>query len=129
MHLFFWLDYFLDSRAEICQIFRWFLGKSNISKRHSEINWPLVGPNKQDFCSNSHQNLHWKLGQQSAICWNSLCLFRDYGLYRIFFRNKTFLFFKIESWNFQDLFKQELRETSQNFKLIRQEISWKTKKF
>ena len=45
------------------------------------------------------QNLHWKLGQQSAICCNSLCLFRDNGLNCIFFRNKTFLFFKIESWN------------------------------
>ena len=35
-----------------------------------------------------------------AICWNYLSLFREYGLDYIFFRNKTFLFFKIESWNF-----------------------------
>ena len=61
------------------------------------------------------QNLHWKLGQQSAICCNSLCLFRDNGLNCIFFRNKTFLFFKIESWNFQHLFEKEFRESSQNF--------------
>ena len=33
----------------------------------------------------------------------------------IFFRNKTFLFFKVESWNFQHLFEKEFRETSQNF--------------
>jgi hypothetical protein len=38
-----------------------------------------------------------------------------YGLKNIFFRNKTFLFFKIESWNFQYLFEIEFHETSQNF--------------
>ena len=38
-----------------------------------------------------------KIGAANAICWNSLGLFRDYGLNYIFFRNKTFLFFKIES--------------------------------
>ena len=32
-----------------------------------------------------------------------------------FFRNKTFLFFKIESWNFQHVFEKEFCETSQNF--------------
>ena len=47
------------------------------------------------------QNLHWKLGQQTP------------KLY--FFRNKTFLFFKIESWQIQHLFEKEFRETSQNF--------------
>ena len=34
---------------------------------------------------------------------------------KYFFRNKTFLFFKIESWNFQHLFEIDLRESSQNF--------------
>ena len=29
------------------------------------------------------------------------------------FRNNTFLFFKIENWNFQHLFEKEFRETSQ----------------
>ena len=38
------------------------------------------------------QNLHWKLGQQSAICWNSLGQCRYYGLNHIYFRNKTFFF-------------------------------------
>ena len=38
-----------------------------------------------------------------------------YGLKNIFFRNKTFLFFKIESWNFQVQFEIKIRETSQNF--------------
>ena len=37
-----WFDHFLDSGAEICQIFCWFFGKFKTSKRHSEINWPLV---------------------------------------------------------------------------------------
>ena len=36
-----WFDHFLDSRAEICQIFRWLFGKSMTPKRHSAINWPL----------------------------------------------------------------------------------------
>ena len=36
-----WFDHFLDSRAEICQIFRWFFVKFKRSKEHSEINWPL----------------------------------------------------------------------------------------
>ena len=53
------------------------------------------------------QNLRWKLGQQSAICWNSLSLFRDCRLNDIFFRNWTFLFYKIESWNFQHIFETE----------------------
>ena len=61
------------------------------------------------------QNLPGKLGQQSTICWNSLGLSRDYGLNYIFFGNKTVLFFKIESWNFQHLFEKRFRETSQNF--------------
>ena len=44
-----------------------------------------------------YQNLPGKLGQQSAICWNSLGLFRDF-----FFRNKTFFsasVWKRISWN------------------------------
>ena len=36
-----WFDHFLDSRAEICQIFHWLFGKSMTLKRHSEIYWPL----------------------------------------------------------------------------------------
>ena len=41
-----------------------------------------------------------------------------YGLKDISFRNKTFLFFKIESWNFQYLLEIEFHETSQKFQLI-----------
>ena len=46
-----------------------------------------------------------KIWTANSICWNSLGLqVRSY-----FFRNKTFLFFKIESWNFQDLFEREFK--------------------
>ena len=38
-----------------------------------------------------------------------------YSLKNIFIRNKTFLFFKIENWNFQHLFEIKFREASQNF--------------
>ena len=46
------------------------------------------------------QNRCWKLGQQNAICWNYLVLFRDCGLDHIFLGIKLFLFFKIKSWSF-----------------------------
>ena len=46
-----------------------------------------------------------------------------------FFRNKTFLFAKIESWNFQQLFDLGFRETVQNFSSFRQTFRWQTKKF
>ena len=38
-----------------------------------------------------------KIRTASAIFWIYLGIFRDYGLKDIIFRNKTFLFFKIES--------------------------------
>ena len=63
------------------------------------------------FVGSLHQNLPGKLGQPSAICWNSLGLFRDYGLNYIFFRNKTFLFFKIESWNLKTFQLIQLGQT------------------
>ena len=44
------------------------------------------------------------------------------GPKNIFFRSKTFLFFKIESWNFQNRFEKEFRKTSQSFNSIRQHI-------
>ena len=44
-------------------------------------------------------------------------------LKKYFFRNKTFLFFKIERWNFQNQFENLTnRETSQSFNSIRQPI-------
>ena len=38
-----------------------------------------------------------KIRTASAFFWIYLGIFRDYGLKNIFFRNKTFLFLKIES--------------------------------
>ena len=67
------------------------------------------------WSSSYYQNLQWKLGQQSAICWNSFGLFRDYSLNHNIFRNTTFLFFKIENWYFQHLFEREFCATSKNF--------------
>ena len=43
-------------------------------------------------------------------------------LKKLFFRDKTFLFFKIESRNFQVQFEIEFHETLQNFNSIRQPI-------
>ena len=63
-----------------------------------------------------------KIRTANAICWNTLGLFRDYGLNLIFLGIKLFLFFKIESWNFQVQFEIEFRETLQNFNSIRQPI-------
>jgi hypothetical protein len=42
-----WFDHFLDFKAEICQMFRCFFGKSLTPKRHSEINWPSKEPLKK----------------------------------------------------------------------------------
>ena len=66
------------------------------------------------------QNLYWKLGQL-APSFGSILAVR---LKNLFFRNKTFLFFKIQNWNFQNLFENQFCETSQNFNSIRQ-LKWK----
>ena len=57
------------------------------------------------------QNLHWKLGWLTPSFGSTLAV----RLKKYFFRDKTFLFFKIESWNFQVQFEIKIRETSQNF--------------
>ena len=57
-----------------------------------------------------------KIRTASAIFWIYLGLLRDYGLKFFLLGIKLFLFFKIESWNFQYLFEIEFREVSQNFK-------------
>ena len=51
----------------------------------------FLGPQRSILSKN--QNLPGKLEQQSAICWNSLGLFRDYSLnYIFFFGTKLFCF-------------------------------------
>ena len=68
------------------------------------LHWlKLHAANSPMNCYTDTQNRRKKLGQQSAICWNYLGLFRDYDLDHIILRNKTFLF------------EKEFRETLQNF--------------
>ena len=69
-----------------------------------------------------------KIRTANAIFCICLGIFRECGLKNIFFRNETFLFFKIASWNFQHLFEKKIRETSQNFNSIRQPIEKMKKK-
>ena len=52
-----------------------------------------------------------KIRTANSIFWISLGIFRDYSLKNIFLGNKTFLCFKIESWNFQHVFEIEFFET------------------
>ena len=63
-----------------------------------------------------------KLGQQSAICWNYLGLFREYGLDCIFLEIKRFCFSRKKTETFPHLFEKESCETSQNFNSMRQPI-------
>ena len=57
------------------------------------------------------QNLHWKLGQQAPHFGSILAVrLKKY----FFFRSETFLFFKMENWNFLHLFEIYYR----NFKFI-----------
>ena len=72
------------------------------------------------FVSYVSQNLHWNLGQQTLSV-GTLLAYLETKTWIIFFRNKTLLFFKIESWNSICL-KKKYRETSQNFNSIRQQI-------
>ena len=59
-----------------------------------------------------------KLGRQGAICqFQKELSWRLYTSY--FFRNKAFLFVKMERFTFQHLFDLELRETLQNFRSFR----------
>ena len=57
-----------------------------------------------------------KIGTANAICWNSLGLFKDYGLDHIF---KEYCFFCFSVWKW-------FCETSQNFNSFRQK-KWKKK--
>ena len=74
------------------------------------------------FFSSNKPKPSLKIRTANAIFWTSLGIFRDYGLNNIFLGIKLFLFFKIESWNFQYLFVNEVCETSQKFNSIKQPI-------
>ena len=78
-----------------------------------------------------HSFLHFPSLPQSHIYYervnrNTACVGwrKNYPYTLYFFRNKTFLFVKIESWNFQQLFDLGFLETLQNFSSFRQTFRW-----
>ena len=92
-------DLYFDSKKALN------LSPYKISALRSYVQWQ----------SREGQNLPGKLRELTKL----FCFDIDNGL-KFFFTNKTFLFFKIESWNFQNLFENYFCETSQNFSSIRQ---------
>ena len=64
------------------------------------------------FSANFQRMIWFVLGLLAPSFGSMLAL----RLKKYFLGNKTFLFFKIECWNFQHLFKIKFRQTSQNFK-------------
>ena len=69
----------------------------------------------------TNQNCCWKFGQLIKLMVLKLKPVHSW-LSSIFFMVKTFLFFKIESWNFEHLLEKMFRETSQKFNSIGQPI-------
>ena len=96
--------------------FFWALKNKNMGggslSHHKHYNWPDL------WTRMSISKPSLKIGTANGICWNSLGLFRDYGLNYIFFRNKTFLLFKIESWNFQHLFEKRISWNLTKFQFL-----------
>ena len=67
----------------------------------------LITFTKKKLEHDTHQSLHWKLGQQ-APSFRYILAYLETTAENYFFRiHKTFLFFGIESWNFQHLFKSK----------------------
>ena len=58
------------------------------------------------------QNLHWKLGQQAPSVGTILTYLETTAKEIILLGIIFFLFFKIESWNFQHLFEKDIRNMS-----------------
>ena len=81
-------------------------------QKHWDLSAPIFHTEYFDFIrKKSKPSL--KRRTATAICCNYHGLFRDYGL-SFFFRIFLVFFFKIESWNFQYLLENKIRETSQN---------------
>ena len=95
--------FFQGVKTTMAHIFFWFMKPSFFSGCH---------PRKsQVFLPKTFG----KIETASTIFWDYLGMFREYSQKNIFFRNKTLLFFKIESWNFQNLFENKFCETPQRF--------------
>ena len=62
--------------------------------------------------------------RQYGICWLKKELSMVHVTLHIFLGIKLFLFVKIESWNFQQLFDEGFCETLQNFSTFRQIFRW-----
>ena len=65
-----------------------------------------------------------RVKRKCGIFWLKKQLSMVHVTLQIFFRNKTFLFVKIESWNFQQLFDIQFWETLQNFSSFRLRFRW-----
>ena len=108
---------FEGTRGEKNQIFRT-LTLSRETKRPP--NFPVISAKKLQAVKKARPKPSLKIRTASAIFW----IYLGGKAQKIFlFRNKTFLYFKIESWNFQYLFEIEFGETSKNcnsFSVFRQ---------
>jgi hypothetical protein len=83
------------------------------------VNLWLRGLHLKPCQSQSHIYLLVELRDNTtSVVWRKNCPWWYMEL--VFFRNKTFLFVKIESWLFQHLFDLGFRETLQNFSSFRQ---------
>ena len=135
MPLFCWFHHFLDSRADICQIFRWYLNilvQTMTPKGHFEINWPLISnpldlngeKNSQEqptflaYCS--LRNSDYKQGNMLLVPGDFFSQLKSSGLdisnfttnrKQIFYvKGITFLIFYFWAWNSTS--KRSLVETT-----------------
>ena len=103
--------------SNICS--SWILGKSlKPSPNILLIFIKLYLLNQNNPLRKISNSLRSQIESASALFWNYLGLFGDYGQ-KIFFLRITFFFFKMKSWNFQHLFENEFRETSLSFSSLR----------
>ena len=72
--LFCWFYHFLESRAEICQIFGWYFGPNDDTKRTFEINWPLAAWTLLLWVINLQQVTGKQNSTQCRIMYCCLCL-------------------------------------------------------
>ena len=89
---------------------------SSLGTKLSHLSWPI----NSNFYGRFYQNLRENWVSEMPSFGIILACLETTAKKIFFFRNKTFLFFKIGNWNFQHLFKNECCETTQNFNLISQ---------
>ena len=84
------------------------------------IRWKLSLANMLWVVATARAIYTRRVARQYGICWLKEELSMVHGTLHTYFRNKTFLFVKIESWNFQQLFDLGFHETLQNFNSFKQ---------